>query len=805
MWLRIFITILCGTYPFALFCSLATAIDSAKSILNDFKIFNKDSWIIRYPTNSSWNDSVKRTASTDDIASKTKPELQRSATLPTASASEEQKQNTDIAAESDPKESFHVLRLDLKLGMQSRNPTALISQLEKASVAKLLDERITAAVNHIDKLRLRIEDTSSKVLVTGDLNAGKSTFVNALLRKQVLPVDQQPCTTMFCEVHDAAENNSVEEVHLFKDGVTYDIKDESTFVRASLEDLNDIVSDNEDVKQMMRLYVADARGPTKSLLHNGVVDIALIDAPGLNRDSLKTTALFARQEEIDVVVFVVSAENHFTLSAKEFLWNASNEKAYLFIVVNRFDQIRDKAKCKRLILEQIKQLSPRTFEDGEDLVHFVDSSAAQAPTSSNVPFDNLENCLRSFVLVKRAKSKLHPVSTYLCNLLADVDLLASANSAIAKAELEQAREDLERVRPVLEKMKKGREELEDAIVTIEEGGAEEAARRTRYILNMALERVGSGDPGIDKALRLPTYPGLFGIWAYTKEVRRVLLQSLDMAVEFAQNEARVTTTGCISEISSLGDKHLPPTVERSKRIFMPERMFLPKKGGKSTHSTTVAGGIHGLGIGLAQQNELLEVTLLDVFDFHRFLATHFGDEETKKEGDDDESSTSTLSIVSVGIGALSMIGGKTLGMHGIIEGVVRIGNLFENETVRRWAAPVLGAFTIGVTAYIIIELPRTIPRTVGKRIRSSLVVPRDDMSEDHMYVHAHALRVARETRKVLRMASWDLKERFRVALDEHSKEVNNAEEIERKSHRALDWFIDVQKRTCETRTTAGLV
>lgn len=780
--------------------SLASAIDSAKSILNDFKVFNKDSWIIRYPTSLSFSDTIKRTVSTDDIASKSKPELQRSATLATASASEDQS-----AQSSSVNESFHVLRLDLKLGMQSTSPAALVSQLEKASIAKLLDERITAAINHIDKLRLRIEDTSSKVLVTGDLNAGKSTFVNALLRKQVMPVDQQPCTTMFCEVHDAVENNGVEEVHLFKEGVTYDIKDESTFVRASLGDLNDIVSDNEDVKQMMRLYVADARGPTKSLLHNGVVDIALIDAPGLNRDSLKTTALFARQEEIDVVVFVVSAENHFTLSAKEFLWNASNEKAYLFIVVNRFDQIRDKAKCKRLILEQIKQLSPRTFDDNEDLVHFVDSSAAQSPASSVAPFDNLENCLRSFVLVKRAKSKLHPVSTYLSNLLSDVDLLASANAVIAKAELEQARDDLERVRPVLEKMKQGREDLEDGLVATEEGGSAKVARRTRDILNLALERVGNGEPGIDKGLRLPSYPGLLGIWEYTKEVRRVLLQSLDMAVELAQGEARVTTTGCVAEITSLGDKHLPSTVERSKRIFMPERMFLPKKGGKSTRSTTVAGGIHGLGIGLAHQSELLEVTVLDVFDFRRFLATHFGDEEAKQHGSDDESTTSTISIVSVGIGALTMVGGKTLGMHGLIEGVVRMANLFENETVRRWAAPVLGAFTIGLTAYFVIELPRTIPRTVGRRIRSSLIRPVDGESEDLMYVNAHALRVARETRKVLRMASWDLKERFRVALDEHSKEANNAEELERKSRKALEWFTDVQKRTSETRNTAGLV
>jgi mitofusin len=67
---------------------------------------------------------------------------------------------------------------------------------------------------------------------------------------------------------------------------------------------------------MLKIYANDARTTQESLLHNGVVDIALIDSPGLNTDSIKTTAVFARQEEIDVVVFVVSAENHFTLSVK---------------------------------------------------------------------------------------------------------------------------------------------------------------------------------------------------------------------------------------------------------------------------------------------------------------------------------------------------------------------------------------------------------------------------------------------------------------------------------------------------------
>ena len=69
-------------------------------------------------------------------------------------------------------------------------------------------------VKYLLNLKDRIDDTTSKVFVTGDLNAGKSTFCNALLRRKILPEDQQPCTAVFCEVIDASkENNSIEEVH----------------------------------------------------------------------------------------------------------------------------------------------------------------------------------------------------------------------------------------------------------------------------------------------------------------------------------------------------------------------------------------------------------------------------------------------------------------------------------------------------------------------------------------------------------------------------------------------------------------
>lgn len=803
----------------------------------DIQVFNKDEWVVRYPQLREQSVSAEEVDSSlprpkyarrslsfaddpnfaTDVVIGGPHKLTRSVTLASISDVKDETLHSDLSKGSDddrllPTTDFNVLRLDLKLGSQhsSTSAASLVTQLEKSSIANLLDERITTSVTHIDKLRHRVEDTSSKVLVTGDLNAGKSTFVNALLRREVMPVDQQPCTTAFCEVHDATENQGKEEVHVVKDGVTYDINDSSTFTRGDISELEEIVADNETAQPMIKLYLADTRAPSESLLNNGVVDISLIDAPGLNRDSIKTTAVFARQEEIDVVVFVVSAENHFTLSAKEFLWNASNEKAYLFIVVNKYDQIKNKDKCRRLVLEQIKELSPRTYEDAEDLVHFVDSASALQPFTANPAFDDLEQSLRSFVLVKRSKSKLQPVSTYLSKLLADIELLAGANAIVADSELQRARDDLSEVRPVLEKMKSGRDALEESLESVEEAGAGDASSRTKAVLNDALERVGQGKLGVEKSCApMPSYPGLFRIFDYARDVRRSLLASLDAAVMLAEDEARLITTRGVQGIKDLGEEHLPVGVERSRRVFMPEAMFSSMRRGvkgpknrRSSHShiggAIVAGGMNGLGIGLAQRPDLMETTFYDLFDVNHQFIVHFGDGKVEEES----STTTALSFVGVGLGALTMVGGQAIGIRGVIEGIIRVTDLIGNQTTRTWAVPVLGACTIGLATYFILELPASIPRTVGRRIKASVVTRSGEREVG--FVDAHAGRVSRETRKVLRLASWDLRERFRNAMEERSKEVKGAEEMERRSLRAKEWFGNVGEKTSGIRETAKL-
>ncbi|KAH9968371.1 hypothetical protein BGW80DRAFT_1529045 [Lactifluus volemus] len=777
---------------------LLSALGATKSLLSDFRAFNKDSWTLRYPILRSKSDVVEPSPKrrgihlvlsfADDPSSEIDVILEKGfthsltlASITDALETEGEESPSDLDGAEYPitetdVADFHFFRLDLNLGVPGSSAAAgaLVSQLEKVSIANLLDERMATSLQHIDKLRVRVEDTSSKVLVTGDLNAGKSTFVNTLLGREVMPVDHNL-------VHDFAENHNVEEVHVVRDAATYNIDDESTFKRASLGDLDNIMNAHEQTSRgMLKLYLNDTRPPSQSLLNNGVVDISLIDAPGLNRDRIKTTALFARQEEIDVIIFVVSAENHLTESAQNFFKNASNEKAYVFVVVNKFDQIKNKEKCRHTILEQIKEFSPRTYEDASNLVHFVDSLGGKNDPS----FEDLEVSLRSFVLFKRAKSKLNPASTYLSNSLSDIELLVGANTVVAQAEISRAKGDLDATRPVLEQMKNSRDVLENALEAVEEQGARSASSKTQRILTDALDRIGQGLPAVQfSSTQMPPYPGLLNLWDYARDVRKALLTSIDAAVKLAEDEARIITTGGVQQVLALGEEHLPTGVERCRRVFMPEAMFSTRRtrDGKRKNSTVVAGGTLGLGIGLATRPEMMQPTVFDLLDVPHHFWVYLGN---GKE-DSEETGPSALSIVSVGIGAVTMIGGQAVGVRAFVEGAVRVADILSDETTRKWAAPCLAHLSW----------------------RNRLLYPRPpglDPAHDEPFVDAHATRVARETRKVLRLASWDLKERLRVATDERSREVRSAEETERHAVHATEWFTKVGQRISDIRKQAVL-
>jgi GTPase SAR1 family protein len=674
-----------------------------------------------------------------------------------AAAAEEPEKEAPRLVTPQLAQDFSVLKLELRMG--GRTQTDLVHSLEKSSIASLLDGQIQQSVRHLYALKERIEDTSSKVLVTGDLNAGKSTFCNALLRRKVLPEDQQPCTSIFCEVLDFRENGNVEEVHAIPHGSTYKRNDESTYVVFDLKDLEKIVIDNDRFSQC-KIYIQDIRGVDESILNNGVVDIALIDAPGLNADSVMTTAVFARQEEIDVVVFVVSAANHFTESAKNFIFNAAREKAYIFMVVNGFDAIRDQQRCQEMILKQVHGLSPATFKESSELVHFVSSNAIPMGGSGSSPpdgdgdddpsdkgkgkeadkrrdFGELETSLRRFVLEKRARSKLAPAKTYLLNVLGDMNNLATVNRDVSQSELDRVKKEIEALEPEFEDSKKSRTEAGEAVERMVEDTTSEVYGHTRDTLTSCIQKVGEQDLGIP-------YPGLFSAYQYAEDIRDSMIHEVSETVKLCEEHAKTQTVQGYNAIKNLGVLHLGNSLYADV-MFRPERMF-----NKAKHQ-------------LVRQVDI-DIELWDFFD-----VASLWERQEKFAG------------TGMAVTVAGMVGGRLMGGAGWIDGALGAAKIMGTNNMRRLLIPGLIAggkcsshhfplslltctvVAVGVS-YVLSSVPKSLPHRLSAKLAQQLAAID--------YTHQNALRISSEIRRALKGPANDV----RIGLQRNVEKLQNQKE-----------------------------
>ncbi|EGP89802.1 uncharacterized protein MYCGRDRAFT_68017 [Zymoseptoria tritici IPO323] len=694
---------------------------------------------------------------------------------------------------------FSVLKIELK--MEGLPQAEIVHSLEKASVASLLDNQINNSIRHLFALRERIEDTSSKVLVTGDLNAGKSTFCNALLRRKVLPEDQQPCTSIFCEVLDVRENGGIEEVHAIPHGSSYNRNDESSYRVFQLKQLEDIVVDSDHYSSC-KIYIKDIRTVDQSLLNNGVVDIALIDAPGLNNDSLKTTAVFARQEEIDVVVFVVSAANHFTLSAKEFIFNAAQEKAYMFMVVNGFDNIRDKNRCQEMILKQIAHLSPATFKESSELVHFVSSNAIPVSSPPGGPggnigaggsgggasfdggddrpgpdhdddepsgkhgdsgtppdkkgkgkqkeaendFGELEASLRRFVLEKRARSKLAPAKTYLMNVLGDLGTLATVNKDVAQNELDRVTEELRNLEPVFEKSKKARTEADEAVANNIDQTSNDVYALTRSSITDIISRVAESDLGVE-------YPGAFGAYNYADDLKAAMLNQITETVRWCEERAREKTVQGVSGIKNLGIMHLQD--KYVDLTFRSEKMFRSRRDA------------------LARQVDF-EAEIWDFFD-----VAGLWQRQEKVAG------------TSMAVTVAGVVGGRMLGGVGWMDGALTATKLVGSSNLRRLIIPGLILAVSLSISYAVSQIPNSLPKRLSTKLSAQLAALD--------YTHSNAHRISSEVRRALKYPADKLREGLQRSVEHIQEQKKETDKIKTESEVARKYFGNLVRESADIR------
>lgn len=661
---------------------------------------------------------------------------------------------------------FKILKINIRGGHGDDN---LVSNLDKKSIAALLEKKLHGQTKYLLNLKERVDDTSSKVFVTGDLNAGKSTFCNALLRRKLLPEDQQPCTSVFCEVIDAQkENDEVEEVHAVPIEKEYKKNDESTYEVHPLLELENLVYDCDKYK-LLKVYVLDNRSFQESLLRNGVIDVKLIDAPGLNMDSYQTTQVFSRQEEIDLVVFVVSAENHFTLSAKEFIAAAANEKRYVFIVVNRFDNIKDKEKCRKRILDQIKNLSPDTYKNAKEFIHFVSSAEINSGDggdggddgddgdddngSNNNPdhpdFDLLEASLRKFLLEKRSISKLLPAKSYLLNLLHDLQTLSKINEKMYNDERQEKMLELNSlVAPKVDEVISKSHKIADTISSVIEAACTQVYNDTTKEMVSVIDNLG------DKPV--VQYEGLQYLFEYAKESQLALMDVIYDSVLKSEELAKQVTAAKVDEITKYGKNTLGEEFLNDKK-FNSELMFSRVKDdiGKNIEDT-------------------IEVS--DFFDpsIDSFLVFVGLPENYVKATKHQISYFNPISVITaIPSNAVALkeqlptqltlhtiySSGKLLTTGALINRLYHFSNYITPNTIKRVAAPVLICVSGIAIYYLISDIPNALSRKQAKKIKKKI--------QEMNYVHNNSARISGECRQVLNYPSRQVMNNFQTSIDKN--------------------------------------
>lgn len=685
--------------------------------------------------------------------------------------------------------AFKVLKINLKMG---HNDHKVMSTLDKKTISTLLEQKLSLQVKYLLNLKERIDDTSSKVFVTGDLNAGKSTFCNALLRRQVLPEDQQPCTSVFCEVIDASkENNGIEEVHAVPIGSEYDKRNETTYEKHALNKLEDLVYECDNYS-LLKVYVLDSRAAEESLLGNGVIDIKLIDAPGLNMDSYQTTQVFSRQEEIDLVVFVVNSENHFTLSAKEFIAAAAAEKRYVFIVVNKFDNIRDKNKCMARILDQVKNLSPDTFKDAKDFVHFVSSSDVldnfeggnggpddgdgpgdDKPPFDDPNFDHLEASLRKFILDKRSISKLLPAKSYLLNILSDLKILSEINQSIYLKETEAKKKVLkETIAPKFNYMVQESLNVNDRINKLVERTSSEAYEATRKEIIGTVETFGNS--------QFVPYRGLQYAHEYAKETQRRMIDTIVSSVLKSEQNARILTQSTVEEIirygkTTLGDEFLGDKVFNADLMFTRRKDSIKKK-----------------------LDDLIEVS--DFFDpsFESVLSW-LGIPSDHIMSTKDQlitySPTFLMSSIPTSVETLKKLLPTQLTLHtlysstkflttgALVRKAYSLSYLLKPSVVKKAIVPIALGVSGFAIFYLISDIPNAFPRKQARKLRKQVY--------DLDYAHVNADRISKECRLVLNYPARQVMNNFQTSIDKRNIEKENLEREINDAELSRGYFLDM--------------
>lgn len=227
-------------------------------------------------------------------------------------------------------------------------------------------------LNDTNRLCEALESRRFRVAVVGEFNRGKTSFVNALLGKEILPADYMPATAAINRItygdtpsaYIALKNGKKEPVE-----ITELAKYITKLSASAIEYASKI---DEAVVQFPSLFC-----------RNGV---DLIDTPGMNDEETMNQVTVSRLEDIDLAIIAVDATMPFSMTECAFTVQLleSPQVCQIILVVTKIDTVQqcDRKKLVDFMMSRVQEDVKHRLEQ----VHFSDDPIMQ---KYHAIFDNL--------------------------------------------------------------------------------------------------------------------------------------------------------------------------------------------------------------------------------------------------------------------------------------------------------------------------------------------------------------------------------------------------------------------------------
>ena len=215
----------------------------------------------------------------------------------------------------------------------------------------------------LERLRTNVENDLFSIVLVGEFSAGKSTFLNALMHRRILPsfTSETTATVNFLRHQDQAPNGEAGIVY-YSDGRT------ETLSELNLEAVAQVVStrgDREDSRIADTVDHVDLFLDSK-LLQNGVM---LVDSPGLNGVAARHQEITERQIMAShASIFMFNAERPGSRTDFAYLRDLKNKSKNIFFVMNKINAIRaSEGQTVEGVVEGLRATYHSQFPDETEL------------------------------------------------------------------------------------------------------------------------------------------------------------------------------------------------------------------------------------------------------------------------------------------------------------------------------------------------------------------------------------------------------------------------------------------------------